>query len=430
MVSICSLFFLPALTCSSNEAETFEHYLDKANKYIRSYKHFEASDALKEAVRLGGEEHPVLHMRLGILYYGLGLIPKAIAEGEKAVELEPTSKWYRYDLAKFYFVDKQLDRAEQQLVTLLKIDPGFTHGYHYLAELLSLKKDYDMAWLSLQRARLLGSENKQLEEQLAPLSNKPREEIGQEAEGTGLFRFIKINSLEEAQAILTEISTGKLFENFELELKKNQHTGTMLLSELPVDKAESLVKSQPYSPPSIISTGSDYLVIQRILPFDQRYWKTLLERASPTGRIQQASEPAVVTLAREPAPSKSSDSKQLLSDKIAAIYAVENWKMAWSEKNVAEYLNAYSSRFNPPGGLNLEAWKEKRNRSLTTPKFIHIETKELVAEILDEKRLQITFQQSYESDSYQDRVLKRLTLEKESSGWKIISEEELQKLAP
>jgi len=39
-------------------------------------------------------------MRLGILYYGLGLIPEAIAEGERVVHLAPSSKWYKYDLAK------------------------------------------------------------------------------------------------------------------------------------------------------------------------------------------------------------------------------------------------------------------------------------------------------------------------------------------
>jgi tetratricopeptide (TPR) repeat protein len=97
---LTSTFFLtPAL--AEDKATSFKEYLEQANSYIKSYRHFEASDALKEATKLGGAKHPSLHMRLGILYYGLGLIPEAIAEGERAVHLAPSSKWYKYDLANF-----------------------------------------------------------------------------------------------------------------------------------------------------------------------------------------------------------------------------------------------------------------------------------------------------------------------------------------
>ena len=122
--------------------------------------------------------------------------------------------------------------------------------------------------------------------------------------------------------------------------------------------------------------------------------------------------------------------KQLLSSKLAAIYAVENWKMAWTEQNVDEYLTAYSNTFTPPDGLNLETWEKKRHRSLTKTSFIHIDIKDLVVETLNDKQLQVTFKQSYESDNYQDVVLKRLTMSKETKGWKIIEEKVIQKLTP
>ena len=50
----------------------------------------------------------------------------AIAEGEKAARLVPKSKWYKYDLAKFYLADKQLDKAEKEFITLLKLDDEMT----------------------------------------------------------------------------------------------------------------------------------------------------------------------------------------------------------------------------------------------------------------------------------------------------------------
>src|SRR5512145_2360827 len=108
--------FAPSLSFAADESLDFKEHLEKANDYIKAYRHFEAGDALKEATNLGGAKHPSLHMRLGILYYGLGLIPEAIAEGEKAVTLAPSSKWYKYDLAKFYYVDKQFSKAEEQFI--------------------------------------------------------------------------------------------------------------------------------------------------------------------------------------------------------------------------------------------------------------------------------------------------------------------------
>jgi len=164
-------------TLAEDKATSFKEYLEQANSYIKSYRHVETSDALKEATRLGGAKHPSLHMRLGILYYGLGLIPDAIAEGERAVHLAPSSKWYKYDLAKFYYVDKQFEKAEEQFTTLLKIDPGFTLAYYYLSELYFKQKRYDMAWLSMNRAYLLGYKGQLLETKIGPLSSKPTENL-------------------------------------------------------------------------------------------------------------------------------------------------------------------------------------------------------------------------------------------------------------
>ena len=96
-------FLSSTVVMADDTASSFKNYLEQANDYIKSYRHYEASDALKEATKLGGAEHPSLHMRLGILYYGLGLIPEAIEQGERAIHLAPASKWYKFDLAKFYF---------------------------------------------------------------------------------------------------------------------------------------------------------------------------------------------------------------------------------------------------------------------------------------------------------------------------------------
>jgi peroxiredoxin len=439
--SLISSFFLTS-AFADDKAMSFKEYLEQANSYIKSYRHFEASDALKEATRLGGAKHPSLHMRLGILYYGLGLIPEAIAEGERAVHLAPSSKWYKYDLAKFYYVDKQFAKAEKQFTTLLRIDPGFTLAYYYLAKLYFKQKRYDMAWLSMSRAYQLGYKGQLLEIKIAPLSSKPTENLSSSDNGPKLFRFIKLSDARQAQELTNEIWNGKLFENLELELRKDQNSsadfGIMTLDELKPNVTESLQDKKPYSKPLVIQTGSDYRVMQRVLPFDPKEWQQNLTQVTPAQKpvIAKHVEPAPTPTATSGAIStastatyiaeKSKEANAQISSKLAAFYALEAWKEAWETQNAKTYLSSYSPNFTPSRGLSLDAWKEKRTKSVFRPTSIKIVLEDPVVENLTESQLLITFKQSYTSNSYHDIVVKTLTMEKEENGWKIIKEREVK----
>ena len=444
-----SLALVTPLSAAS-EGLNFQEQLEKANDYVKIYRHFEAGDALKEAIKLGGAKHPTLHMRLGILYYGLGLIPEAIAEGEKAVALAPSAKWYKYDLAKFYYVDKQYLKAKEQFITLLKLDPGFTLGYYYLAELYFRNKDYDMAWLSFQRARLLGHQGKQLEQKLAPHTKKPTEDFTKISESNMMVRFIKLPSEKEAMTILDEISKGMLFENLELELK-NEKTGAAdfgvaNINELKDPVAESLRSQQLYSPPVVMKTGSDYRIMQRIAPFDPASWRSTVGATSALPKDSKQKTPAVAsmkndaeTTSLEPPPITAAPvavkastpeiqqdaggkEKEQLAAQLAAYYALESWKNAWQAADIPKYFAAYSSTFTPPDNMDLATWKEKRTASLTRPKFIHVTLKDPIIELVTDSHLLITFTQTFQSDTYQDVVIKILTMVKEKGGWKISDE--------
>ena len=419
-IFFCTLLLLPTAPADASalpQTMTFNDYLQRANEYIRSYRHFEAADALKEATKLGGTKHPSLHMRLAILYYGLGLIPEAIVEGEKAVQLTPDSKWYKYDLAKFYYVDKQYEKAQQQFSDLLNLDPGFTFGYYFLAELFFHKKLYDMAWLSYERAKLLGHRGKHLQEKLTPYTTKPRENFNQQPDDK-LFRFIKVPSQEKAEEILTKIRNGKLFENLELELKKERNGdydfGTMMLGELKDSVALSLKDNRPYATPVIIQTGPDYRIMQRVLPFDIQAWKTILKNA--------ASRSAAEKMNRKPTGDEN------FSAKITAFYALEHWRNVWESADVKAYFAAYSKNFSPQKGVSLQSWRQKIRKNLTTPTFIRIQIDDPIVEMLTKNRMLVTFEQSYTSNTYHSVVLKALTMEKEAEGWKIIQEQILQKI--
>ena len=403
-----TFFINMAVHASPSPEITIKEHLEKATNHIKAHRHFRASDALKEAARLGGAEHPSLHMRLAILYYGLGLIPDAIAEGEKAVNLVPTSKWYRYDLAKFYLVDKQFDEAENGFIALLKLDPGFTLGYYYLAEVYFQKKQYDMAWLSLARASLLGHQGTRLLNKLSPLSSKPTEDFRDIPDNKKLFRFINLSTNREAEAILDDIKGGKIFHTLELEERRKSDSGAdfgvIMFSEFRSSVATALRDSTPYATPKVIQTGPDFRVIQEIAPFNPQIWKDLIY-TSPAG-LDQAE--------------KQEDKLPL---RLACFYALKNWKEAWQNADLDTYLSAYSKDFIPAQRISFTEWKEERIKNLTQPEYIRIKLVNPVVETLDQFQVTITFKQIYQTETYRDVVLKTLTMKKETDKWRIINEQ-------
>jgi len=400
-----TIFFSTVAPVPANQELTFKEYLKNANNHIKANQHFLAVDALKEANRLGGNQHPSLHMKLAILYYGLGLIPDAIIEGEKAVNLAPRSKWYKYDLAKFYLVDKQLNKAENEFNTLLKLDPGFTLAYYYLAEVYFQKKKYDMAWLSLTRACLLGHQGRRLLKKLSPLTSKPAENFENISNNNQLFRYIKLSTREKAEAILNDIKNGKKFHNLELEQKKDTGDradfGIVLLSELKDSVAATLKNSTPYATPTVIQTGPDFRVMQRIASFDPQIWQDIVNSL----------------------PTDPDNSENNLSIKLSVAYALKNWQNSWQSADLNRYLSVYSKDFIPPENMSLTAWKKDRRKNLSQLKYIHIELINPVIEMLGQTRVVITFKQIYKTEAYHDLVMKTLIMKREKEKWKIISEQ-------
>ncbi|MBE0493940.1 MAG: tetratricopeptide repeat protein [Thiomicrospira sp.] len=102
--------------------------------------------------------------------------------------------------------------------------------------------------------------------------------------------------------------------------------------------------------------------------------------------------------------------------------AVEAWRQAWSNKNVADYLAAYSDSFVPANSQSLKAWQSARQRSLTGPRFIEVYVSDVTLTPLTEALVRFTFNQRYRSNIVQDEVIKVLLLEKTAGQWKIVQE--------
>ncbi|MFN2621213.1 MAG: tetratricopeptide repeat protein [Chthoniobacterales bacterium] len=88
----------------------------------------------------------------------LGRFNEAIAEGKRAVELDPLSLVINADLGSNYYFARRYDEAIAQQRKTLEIDPGYYYAHVNLGEALAAKRTFDDAIAQFQKARALNDD--------------------------------------------------------------------------------------------------------------------------------------------------------------------------------------------------------------------------------------------------------------------------------
>ena len=100
---------------------------------------------------------------------------------------------------------------------------------------------------------------------------------------------------------------------------------------------------------------------------------------------------------------------------------LENWKTAWENKDMKEYLSFYSSNFKYPNNMNKADWENYRTNRIITKKIINISLKKTKVKLKKEKAI-VTFTQNYKSGALNQTSTKTLVLVEEDSRWLILEE--------
>ncbi|KAF0811482.1 hypothetical protein IGB42_04011 [Andreprevotia sp. IGB-42] len=102
--------------------------------------------------------------------------------------------------------------------------------------------------------------------------------------------------------------------------------------------------------------------------------------------------------------------------------AVQSWATAWSQKDVDNYLAAYSTHFRAPVGKTAAGWAAERRARLSVPKSISVSLGDIKVSEASAGLMQAQFQQRYQSDLLSDVTDKTLLLEKSGERWLIVEE--------
>lgn len=101
--------------------------------------------------------------------------------------------------------------------------------------------------------------------------------------------------------------------------------------------------------------------------------------------------------------------------------AVEAWAKAWSNKNMAGYLGAYSKSFDPAGKQSRSDWEQDRRDRIVGKSTISVKLENLTVKVSGNQAV-AKFRQSYRADSLSVSSRKTLDMVKSGDQWLIVKE--------
>jgi len=148
--------------------------------------------------------------------------------------------------------------------------------------------------------------------------------------------------------------------------------------------------------------------------------KSVLEPVKPVTEVKLEEPPETIPETTIPT--------QPTFDESEIIAAIENWSRAWSNRNYANYLAAYSKNFQPDNRYQgYEVWTNIRKKKIESPDWIQVTLNDVkIFEPDSTGKVIAQFRQNYNSKTYQDVTLKQLHLEHENGYWLILKELSIQ----
>jgi tetratricopeptide (TPR) repeat protein len=108
--------------------------------------------------------------------------------------------------------------------------------------------------------------------------------------------------------------------------------------------------------------------------------------------------------------------------------ALQGWARAWASQDIERYLHHYVAAKSPDASLSRQRWEQRRRIRLSKPSKVEVDVDNVQIRREGPAQVVVTFVQSYRSESYADKVRKRLVMQNLENRWKISDERTLAKL--
>lgn len=108
--------------------------------------------------------------------------------------------------------------------------------------------------------------------------------------------------------------------------------------------------------------------------------------------------------------------------------ALEHWRSAWEQRNLAAYLAMYSESFAPQDPPDAERWRLRKRQLFARDDAVSVRLTRLSIVPLEHASVAVaTFEQHYRSKGFESTDLKAVRWRREGTGWRITTETVLRR---
>ncbi len=248
--------------------------------------------------------------------------------------------------------------------------------------------------------------------------------------------YARMGRLEEAKDILeqgirTRESYATIYENLStvyVEMARDSYVKALRLEdEVKPPKLQLITRLGGGSPVPIqvASTEPAAITPVAVIADPAPNEKAPEPALAPTTPQPVAESEPSVQVARVEAPQKPNTAPAPPLEQIL-LAALERWAIAWSDRDVDRYLDAYAPDYLPEDGSSRAAWEAERRQRLTRPAWIKVELNEITVDDRNAGEVTVSVVQDYEAPNYRDRTHKAITLVERDGRWLIREEKSLK----
>jgi tetratricopeptide (TPR) repeat protein/cell division protein FtsN len=327
-ICLSTLLLIIFSTCLyAGDPDVARLHLLQAEIHVQNGSLFAAVEEYRQAIAEGVEDAEV-QQQLSILLYHQGFVDEAIEVMERAVEIDPDTDYLHHELGLLYFARSRWNDAFKHFLTSLKINPGQTDSHYYLSQLFKRQGDLVAARVFARSAKDLGHPAQELE-QTFHLENFPNEKnVWLEESDKIYLRQILTDNRSQADAILTRIESGEVFELFARDNSYgvNRHRGGYAGGFSPRDLNSKIVSALTFmknlSPAVIIELDAGVSIIQKMAPLDWLY----IDSFALADQVEEKQAPVVINDKQEQVveSKKTTDAEVIEGGVTAAVATVIN----------------------------------------------------------------------------------------------------------
>ena len=346
----------------------------EAAEIQRLIKSGQATQALKliDDALAKNPKDPAMRFRRGVTLSMLDRKAEALQVFQKLVEDHPEMPAPYNNLAVLYGSQGDYDKARAALVAAIRTNPQYATAYQNLGDVYA-----QLASQAYSKALQLDKTDTTVPPKLV------------------LLRELITNPGQAAAAPATTVAAATPAPAPAPAAKPTQ---VSVATPAPAPAPVAAPKPAPVPPPAPVPVPAP----------------------APVAKPAPAPAPVVAKPAPTPAPAPApaAASADAIADVSGAVHA---WAAAWSHRDMAGYLGAYTPDY-ATGGKSHKAWEEDRKARIVPRKRIAVEVSDLRVSVNGDKA-QAHFKQTYESDTLTTSGHKTLDLVRSPSGKWLIKQE-------